>query len=259
MHYKKFFPEIYSSTESLQLIGGACQTELGYGPIRLLVWNMYKGRYRGWSDDFQTLIQDKELVLLQESIFHTKHDLIFQNPECFEWVMARTHRSKITEAATGIKTGAVVHSSAQIFFTSPDMEPIFKIPKMLLATTYPLAGYEENLLVVNIHAVNFVSFPKYNRQIKQIVEATESHKGPVILAGDFNTWSKLRSQSLRDIAAHIGLQEVSLTRRGRLHHFNQHLDHVFYRGLELQKAEVLLNINTSDHYPISVEFRLPSL
>lgn len=257
MSYKKLFPDVYS-TENLQLIGGACRTALGNGPIRLLVWNMYKCRYRGWSEDFQTLIHEKDLVLLQESVFQTKYDPLFQTPECFEWVMARSHRSNITLAESGIKTGSVAHSSEQIFFMSPDPEPIIKVPKMLLATTYPLAGQDERLLVVNIHAINFVSFPKYSRQIRQIAEATENHNGPVILAGDFNTWSKLRAQSLREITSRMGLQEISLARRGRLHHFNQHLDHVFYRGLELQKAEVLSGINTSDHYPISAEFRLPS-
>jgi endonuclease/exonuclease/phosphatase (EEP) superfamily protein YafD len=258
MPYKMFFPDVYSSSESLQLIGGACQTALGEGPIRLLVWNMYKCRYKGWSQDFQTLINGRDLVLLQESVFHTKHDPLFQTPECFEWVMARSHRSKITLAESGVKTGSVVHSSEQLFFTSPDVEPIFKVPKMLLATSYPLANNSKRLLVVNIHAVNFVSFSKYSRQIRQIAEVTENHEGPVILAGDFNTWNKLRSQSLREITSQMGLQEVILARKSRLHHLNQHLDHVFYRGLELQKAEVLSDINTSDHYPISAEFRLPS-
>jgi endonuclease/exonuclease/phosphatase (EEP) superfamily protein YafD len=79
----------------------------------------------------------------------------------------------------------------------------------------------------------------------------------VILAGDFNTWSNLRYKSLQDVAEQMGLAEVKLAkRRTRLSHFKRHLDHLFYKGLELVKAEMLTNVITSDHFPITAEFKI---
>ena len=52
----------------------------------------------------------------------------------------------------------------------------------------------------------------------------------------------------------MGLQEIPLTRKGRLAHLNKDLDHVFSRGLDVVKTEVLMNVKSSDHYPIVVEF-----
>ena len=255
MPYKKLFPEIYTSANALQILGG-CQKQSFGDKINLLVWNMYKGRNKGWEGDFMPLIQGRDLVFLQESILHTRHDQIFSLPDRFEWVMARTHKSRHTLAETGVKTGSSVKSLEQKFFLSPDAEPILKTPKMLLATTYPVLDGRGTLLVVNIHAINFVSFEKFGRQMAQLVEVLENHKGPLILAGDFNTWNVERHKSLRVITEAMGLKEAVLTRKGRLLHMNQHLDHVFYRDMKLESASVLPHIRSSDHFPIEATFAL---
>jgi len=254
--YNRFFPELFSGDESLHMMGQGSMSALA-DTIEVLVWNIYKGRYKTWAADFCPLIKEKDLVLLQESVLNTAHDPIFQNPERFEWVMARTYKHRKTLAATGVKTGSAVSSSSQRYFVSPDVEPFFKTPKMLLATTYPFLNSSEKLLTLNIHAINFVSFAKYKRQVEQIVGIIEAHTGPVILAGDFNTWNGLRYKTLLDITKSVGLEEAVLTRPGRWQHLNRHLDHIYYRGLELKKTEVLFNIRTSDHYPITATFSLP--
>lgn len=253
MSYKDRLPETYLPADTLQILGG-CTGECFGKTIRILVWNMYKARNAHWSEDFHTLIQNKELILLQEAVLNTNHDMIFQSPERFEWIMARSHKDRKTQAVTGVKTGSTVKSTARSFFISPDFEPVLRTPKMLLATTYPVKGLEHELLVVNIHAINFVSLQKFSRQLTQVAEAIEKHKGPVILAGDFNTWNAMRFKSLRDVVRKMDLEEIVLTRKGRLFHFNQMLDHVFCRGLKAEKTEVMMGVRSSDHYPITVEF-----
>lgn len=250
----RLFPELFTPDNALHIAGSGIHRAFDK-EIRLLVWNIYKGRNRTWQDDFLHVVKDRNLVLLQESVMNTRHDVLFESPEQFEWIMAKTYMNRRTQASTGVKTGSSVISSGRSFYISPDVEPIVRTPKMLLATAYPIAD-EKTLLTVNIHAVNFVSLLKYNRQIAQIIEAVENHEGPVILAGDFNTWNAERYKNLRIAADRMGLQEVSLQKRGRWHYLNQNLDYVFYRGLTLQKADVLLNIRTSDHYPIIVDFTL---
>ena len=253
--YDRFFPEIVESKDSLQILGGCSDCEFG-SKIRVLVWNMYKGRLAGWKDDFESFIHDKELVILQESIINTGYDSLFNTAGRFEWIMAKTHRNKITQATTGVKTGSIVKSTGHSYYLTTDVEPFLRTPKMLLATTYPLAGRADELLAVNIHAINFVSFQKYSRQLKQMVEAIGEHRGPIILAGDFNTWNAARFKSLRDAVAQMGLKEIPLVRRGRLAHLNKDLDHVFCRGMNAVKTEVLMAVKSSDHYPIVVEFEL---
>lgn len=255
MPYKKLFPKLFPATETLHILGGGSQAALGPS-FDLLVWNMWKGRGRGWDNDFQTLIQGKELLILQESIFNSPFDPLFAGNDKFEWVMARSFGDLKTQTVTGVKTGAVTKSLGQSFYISPDVEPLSRTPKMLLATSYALQGSDVPLLVVNIHAINFVSLKKFGRQMKQVVEAIGDHKGPVILAGDFNTWNEGRDRDLRAIISDMGLKEVPLSRKGRLSHFNKHLDHVFYKGLTLESAEVLMQVRSSDHYPITVKFKL---
>lgn len=249
-----FFPERFTPDEGLKIIGAPAAGALG-PDIRLLVWNIYKGRVKTWQEDFGKLSRDFDLILLQESVLNTKYDAIFQ-AEGVEWVMALGHRNIRTQAVTGVKTGSICASTVQRSFVAPSLEPLFKTPKTMLATTYPLAGHDTPLLVLNIHAINFVTATKHNLQLAQIAEAIDNFAGPVILAGDFNTWSAMRFRNLREISAKLGLTEVSFDRKGRLQHFNQHLDHIFYRGLALDRAEILTKIESSDHFPLTAKFRV---
>lgn len=251
----RFLPELFTPDDTLHVVGSAKDASFD-NTIRLMVWNIYKGRNKSWQNDFLHLTQDRNLVFLQESVMNTHHDTLFQSPERIEWVMARSYQSGRTKAVTGVKTGSSVHSAGKSFFVSPDVEPFMRTPKMLLATTYPVAGSEYPLLAVNVHAINFVSLQKFNRQIGQIAEAIENHKGPVILAGDFNTWNRMRYKNLREAIDKMELIEAPLPRKIRWAHLRQPLDYVFYRGLTLQNADVLFNIRTSDHYPILADFTI---
>ncbi len=256
MATRRFFPEPYAAPDTLQVMGGTPHVAFG-NKIDLLVWNMYKAKRKAWEHDFLALTKGRDLVLLQESVINTRFDAIFQTPDPFEWVMAKSHRSLRTLAVTGVKTGSNVKSSAQSFLASPDLEPLFKTPKMLLATTYPIFESKQTLLVINIHVINFVSFEKFCRQLDQIIATAQNHNGPLLLAGDFNTWNRARYQRLIAMAGTLGLQEVGIERKARLHHLHKHLDHIFFKGMELVGAEVALHIHSSDHYPILAEFKLP--
>ena len=118
-------------------------------------------------------------------------------------------------------------------------------------TTYPLAN--TSLLVVNVHAVNFVTVSKFARQVEQIVKPVAAHDGPCIVAGDFNTWNEGRWQYLSESMHGAGLARVPAQSR-RWRHFNRALDHVFYRSLHLMNARTLPHVKSSDHVPLWAEF-----
>ena len=126
---------------------------------------------------------------------------------------------------------------------------------MLLATEYPLDGHEQALLVVNSHLINFVSFNKFKAHLDQVFQTLEHHDGPVLLAGDFNTWNGKRMRYFNALALLFSLTEATMIRQPRLSHLFRHLDHVYYRGLDVVDAHVHTHIHSSDHYPISLTFR----
>jgi len=225
------------------------------GPvIRILVWNILKGKRRRWSEDFRHLVADRDLVLLQEAVLNTPSDELFTRSKRFEWVMARSFRDPITRIEHGVKTGSVVPSTSRHFYLSPSSEPVVQTQKLLLATEYPLAGEANSLLVLNMHAINFVSVKKYTEQLDQLQYVLNDFTGPVILAGDFNTWNPQRLGLFFEVAREAELVEAAMERRSKLAHLNQHLDHVFYRGLSLRDVSSLTHFQSSDHAPITATF-----
>jgi endonuclease/exonuclease/phosphatase (EEP) superfamily protein YafD len=255
MPFRKLLSEIFDSARPLVFMGQANQAALGAN-INVLVWNVYKARKVGWIDDFLNLISNKDLILLQESVLNSLDNSIFEQASRLEWIMACSHRYRLSQLITGLKTGCVAKSSVQELLHSPDKEPLLNTSKLMLATTYHLENSLKQLLVLNVHAINFVTLKKYKRHINQILSVIQQHSGPVILAGDFNCWNAARHNFLFERIKDEGLTSVELDREPRWQHLNSHLDHIFYRDLQLIKAQTLSFINSSDHYPIVAEFRV---
>ena len=246
-------PQRFSPEDEPQVLGRAARTTLGPN-IRCLVWNILKARRRGWPADFAELVADRDLVLLQEAVLRAPSDPMFVASERFEWIMARSFRDPRSGVEHGVKTGCRAAACACRFYLSPHAEPLSNTHKLLLATRYPLAGESATLLVLNMHAINFVTIDKYARQLEQLEAALADHEGPAILAGDFNTWSPARLARFVEVTARAGLDEAAMDRKSRLAHLNSHLDHVFYRGLTLRGVESLGHVATSDHAPITATF-----
>ena len=113
----------------------------------------------------------------------------------------------------------------------------------------------ESLRMINVHMINFVKIKKFLAQVEQIEFALAKDESPLILSGDFNTWNKKRMQIIERLTRKYGLQSVDFA--GNRHQkapFPYPLDHIFYKKLKLQKAEVLPEIVTSDHKPLLVSF-----
>ena len=250
----------YRKIESTKVMGNASKAIIG-PTVDLLLWNIFKCGRAGWQDDFLTLIHDKDLVLLQEAIFNSPFDHIFSQSTQHQWIMARSFKNLKTSVETGVKTGSTVSASKHFCFASPHSEPITQTKKMLLATEYPVASVEQScmesaLLVVNAHMINFVSFNKFKAHFDQVFHVMRHHKGPVILAGDFNTWNGKRLAYFDRLAKSLHLAEIELLRQPRLSHFFKHLDHIYCRGLEVVDTHVHTDIHSSDHFPISLSLKV---
>lgn len=244
----------YSTVESLKIMGRASKLVMGPN-IKILLWNVFKCRKKGWQEDFVTLVRDKDLILLQEAILNSPFDIHFNKSLQHQWIMARSFRNIQTKIETGVKTGSTVAAKNHHFSASVHSEPITKTKKMTLATVYPLNTPEQSLLVVNSHIINFVSFEKFRAHLEQVFQTLEHHEGPILLAGDFNTWNGKRLRYFNELALSFSLEEVKMMRQPRLNHLFQHLDHIYCRGLEVVDAHVHTHIHSSDHYPISLSLR----
>ena len=220
--------------------------------FRFMTWNLHKAKDRGWRDDLDRLGAGQDLLLLQEAhLTPTFRDYLEQSR--YHWSMARAF--DLGGAETGVLTAAEVPASSACLSRTP--EPLIRLPKSVLLTRYPLDGESDDLWVANFHGVNFtLGTTHFKAQIESLAATVESHRGPLILAGDFNNWSPRRSDILFVVTRRLGLLPLTLAEDARSRHWGSPVDFVFYRGVEVAGARSL-EVSSSDHNPILVTFRMP--
>ena len=234
-------------------VGAHSDSTLDANHISLLNWNIYKGQRENWASDFRKFIKQQDIIVLQEALLKQELDYAL-NRQRLNWSLNTTFYYDDVEA--GVLTASKVRALRSCGLRAE--EPLIKIPKTMLVSEYRLSNGEQNLLVANIHAINFtLGTEAYGQQIASLTNAIRHHRGPLIVAGDFNTWSDSRMEIVNDMAELLLLTAVIYKSHNRLTVFGNPLDHVFYRGLELIKEETH-SVDSSDHNPISVIFRVPS-
>ncbi|WP_026111633.1 endonuclease/exonuclease/phosphatase family protein [Winslowiella toletana] len=216
--------------------------------LRVLVWNIFKQQRADWLSVLQNFGKDAHLVLLQEA--QTTPELV-QFATSNYLAADQVPAFVLPQHPSGVMTLAAAHP----IYCCPlrEREPLLRLSKSALVTAYPLPD-GELLMVVNIHAVNFsLGIDVYSKQLGPIGEQILHHQGPVIMAGDFNAWSRQRMNALFRFSREMGLREVRFTDDHRRKAFGRPLDFVFYRGMHVAEASVLVT-RASDHNPLLVEF-----
>ena len=243
----------------------------------LLNWNIAKNNHRqDWQRELGAIAQahNPQLFFLQEARLDLQtpdplfgqgqqlsHDL---DPSLVDlsWHFAPNVVDADRNHAFGVLTAAHAYNLSYCMIHSEHREPLLATPKVALIAEYPLAGTESTLLTINIHGINFVRSHKFAVQLRQIEAAIVHHLGPIIFAGDFNTWRPERMALLEASMARLGLSRVDFEEAcdRQLKRFLKFdpLDHVFYRGLVLlpQETQVIGTAESSDHKPMVVTFKL---
>ncbi len=225
--------------------------------IKLLIWNVYKGRHREkWRKDFLTLSADMDLILLQEAMDDGWMPNIWLN-DCpdHHWKMATSFSYR--KNSTGVATGSRFQASFIDFIRGKEREMFFLTPKVTLASKYKftdskLKQKEHELLVINTHVVNFTTTSAFVRFVEELLEMVQNHTGPLIIAGDFNTWNFKRWFHLLRILAQLEIKPVEIDEDPRV----LKLDHVFTRGFRVSHTVVHDQVLSSDHYPLEVWLEL---
>ncbi len=221
--------------------------------ITVTVWNCHKCRHQDWENDFAHVNRDSDILLLQEVRLTPALERLFTLPG-FGWHMAQSFFSFRHGYACGVATGTPA-CSREVFFLAEEREPFVRTHKMILGTVYNLNGTP--LLALNVHGINFTPSAAFKRQMSGAGRALAAFPGPVIFAGDFNAWSKTRRKILFAMAAEAGMTELHFHPDTRSRHLRHPVDHIFTRGLKTVSAQVLDNINSSDHRPLRACLELP--
>ncbi|EIO3967939.1 endonuclease/exonuclease/phosphatase family protein [Vibrio vulnificus] len=223
------------------------------GELNLLVWNLYKQNRSNWQQALVEFSENRQLLLFQEARLN---DDLKRWIGSGGWSGEQVNAFKAFDKAAGVLTLGWRKPHLACGYTQ--LEPWIRLPKSGLYSEYPLSD-DQMLIVVNLHAVNFTwGVQEYQQQVNDLIAALKEHPGPAIVAGDFNTWSEKRLQAVTERLENAGLTEVTFSPDQRTRFITGlPLDHVFYKGLVLQKAEAP-QTDASDHNPLLVSFTLPT-
>ena len=220
----------------------------------MLCWNVYKNNRK--HPRFQGFLRKEverraaDLILFQEASFRDNHH--FELPH-FSYDAAANLEFK--GEFYGVLTASKTESSHAKAYLSEGRESILGPHKSLLLSNY-LFDDGSSLLILNIHAINFRETQRYGKELERFLDLLKDHKGPMILAGDFNSWNNKRMDKLQKIAEKLSLMAVPFEKTGKVKSFmGKDLDFVFYRGLELVEAVVMDEHKLSDHNPLFVRFK----
>lgn len=221
------------------------------GQLGLLVWNIYKQNREGWSEELSRLSSDAQLLLLQEASLNTG---LKQWLSEHGWEGNQVNAFKVMGESAGVINLARTTPNLACGYT--EMEPWLRLPKSGIYARYPLSNGQV-LAVVNLHAVNFTyGTNEYQLQLQALANELSQHTGPIIVAGDFNSWSEERMSVMKRVLTSLGLNEVGFSPDNRVRFISGlPLDHVFYRGLKLEKAKAPES-DASDHNPLLLSFSL---
>jgi endonuclease/exonuclease/phosphatase (EEP) superfamily protein YafD len=231
-------------------IEGKASTGLDPESIRIVTWNIHKQSDQGWQRDLATLAERNDLVLLQETVLDPSLREIVDDAR-LRWVMASSFLS--SDIDIGVITAARITPLASC--TQRVVEPLLRLPKSAVISWFPIRGREQTLAVANVHAINFsLTLGAYRAQFQALAEALANHDGPMILAGDLNTWTAERAAVVDEIAGRLGLAEITFKEDARSAFFGHQLDHIFVRGLTLVQSSTTA-VNSSDHNPVVATLR----
>jgi len=232
------------------LRGATASASLDPRAIRVMTWNIHKEGDVGWQEDLVALSRANDIVLLQETTLNPILRNILQDAE-LRWVMASSFAYR--EEDIGVLTAARVAPVASC--TQRVVEPLLRLPKSAVVSWFALAGSSNTLAVANVHAINFsLSIDVYRAQFAALGDALARHDGPIVLAGDLNTWSTARKDAVGDVARRLRLTEVTFDDDQRSLFFGNQLDHIFVRGLRVLASSTVA-VASSDHNPVTATLR----
>jgi endonuclease/exonuclease/phosphatase (EEP) superfamily protein YafD len=246
-------PYIVPANEKVLIkIGAGKEVPTSKSELSFFVWNVYKGQRVGiFEKDFCQLGEGKDFIMLQEALLDQRMPKLWEsNFNTYEWNLAQSFHYKKDSSSTGVAIGSKFSPTTVDFIRAKTREFFWLTPKLSIFSEYDFEGTK--VLMVCTHVLNFVTTGAFSRSLYEIAERISQFEGPVVLAGDFNTWNFKRYMIMKTIFRDLNLEHVDFENDDRL----LKLDHVFVRGFSLLKAEVHGTILSSDHFPLELKLKL---
>ena len=219
--------------------------------IRIASWNLHKEADEGWASDLTKLIGHTDILLIQEAEVSPQFRGVVEKGG-FSWLLSSAFEYRGAEY--GVLTATRVAPASAC--TLRANEPLLLIPKATLVTRYGLAGRSDTLAVVNVHAINFaLGTDAYHAQLEAAADTLASHRGPIVFAGDFNTWNDARDAVVQALASKLGLTPVTFSVDDRKRFMGRIFDWIYARGVEVISATAW-SVASSDHNPLLVALRV---
>lgn len=241
------------NSEAAALSQSSVDEENRFDPenISILNWNIHKNNADDWADDFKLFAADQDIVIIQEAHLNSQLRNILTQQD-MHWSLNAAFY--LREKPLGVLTASPIKPHYSCGYRTK--EPIIRLPKSVLLHYYGIKGTEQSLLVGNIHSINFtLGTRSYQKQIDKLRKIAQKHSGPMIIAGDFNSWSDERRAIVDEMVAALSLKTCQLKNSNQVRVFGKVIDLIFYRGLEAV-AQDSSRVSTSDHNPIQIRFRL---
>lgn len=222
------------------------------GPdLRVLSWNLHKNEDLGWDTDLARFAAVSDLLLIQETALTARLQRVLHDAG-YDWLLAGAFM--LHDHAIGVLSAARVQPASACVQRS--FEPLLRLPKTAVITRYHVQGVAQKLAVANLHSINFtLGLGAYRAQLGAIARELADHRGPVIVAGDLNTWSSTRLEVVRDVMQRMGLVSVLPLVDTRSRFLGHQVDYIFVRGLEVVYAEAP-EVESSDHNPVLATLRV---
>lgn len=217
--------------------------------IKLLVWNIQKKSHPKFLTTFTKLLKNSHISLIQETLLNSELSNFYESSN-FSWWTGVSFKYRSSD--TGVSSGSLFLTENHKALASKVKEPLSRTSKMALIFDLPIDESDQVIKFINIHGINFVGAKKFEKHIKQVLKEVETYEGPLVFAGDFNNWSSKKTKKLNKLIKKHNLYQIPLDKDFR----SRRSDHIFIRGLEVIRVQVLQEIKESDHKPIIAELRL---
>jgi len=221
----------------------------------LLIWNIHKENQEPtFKETLKTVLEKcpSDFLLFQEVKHPKKAAFTFE-----DYSYALASNIETAQNLFGVTTAAKVqfHSINCSLSNNRELRGL-ATHKSLLITEHHFSN-GTNIYIVNLHAINFVSLKSFTLELAKIEQILQTYSGPMIIGGDFNNWSERRVKVLKNFQKELHLKKATINQP---HHiktiFSKPLDHIFYRGISLIKAEAINTKKVSDHNPIHATFKV---
>lgn len=206
-------------------------------------YNIFKAHFPFVRQNIGRLCKTNDFVALQEwvSTLHVRDDEHI--------VTCPTFIVPFRNVKTGTATISRHKPTDTVQLHSRERELGIATHKSMLITAYTLHT-GNTLHIANIHSLNFVLNSTWKKQINYFIEYLP-RTGPLIFAGDFNTWNPARFDYLEH-----ELKKHKLVYANYNHNIIMRLDHIFTRDLDVLEVYEDENMHTSDHYPVTLRFKI---